>query len=232
MESLQKDIGKNYRTICATNETEREKVQSKHNIIFYSTAGGLATVAAIGSVLVAGPLGLGLFAWAAGNTLFATAAGGAAGGGIGGAGIGAGVNYLLPRRWFGTSSVLKDTVKNLKESRKNHFGMQQNTPLEGESTASSSSDIETTPLNSDVVSNSVEQAPTNNTSASANPASPTQNNAPHASHNIETSTTTTYEFDTPADRVMVAEFCNTYSETNHFYIFTALKNYILGFLYR
>lgn len=220
-------MGRGYRTIRDTNEVERGKVQSKHNIIFFSTAGGLAVAAAIGSVLVAGPLGLGLFATYTYNSMFAAAAGGAAGGGIGGAGIGAGIKKLIPRRWLGTSSALSETVQDLKKSRKNQFGIQRSTSLERDNTATSSNDFEMTPLGSDVVSTSGLQAPTNITAAFANQTPPTQNSTPHAPRNIETNTTTTYEFDTPADRVLVAEFCNTFGETNYFYEFHELKDYIL-----
>lgn len=226
LESLQKDMEKDYRTICKANEKERETVQSRQSKIVYSTTVGLTIVGGIAAAVVAGPLGLGLFA-AASDAMALAAGGGATGGAVGGAGIGFGLKKLVPRSWLGTSSVLCATVENLKKSRKNRsVGIPCNILEEEGIAASSSGDIE---MASDVLSNS---GPTNNTSAFANQTLPTENSTPNTSRIIETNTITTYEFDTPADRVQVAEFCNTFSETNHFYIFTVLKNYILGFLSR
>lgn len=243
MESLQKDIQKGYRTVHDVNETERVNVQSKQKKIFASVAGGVAVAGAIGSILVAGPLGLGLFATyaAASNSMLGgLALGGAAGGGIGGAGIGAGIKKLLPRKWLGTETALSKTMKHLKDSRKNRFGMETNlvddTALPSissasEGTASSSSDIEMTPINSNTMSNSAAQAPQNNTAIFTDRTASMQNNTTHASSNIETNTTTTYEFTTPADRVQVAEFLRTCSQTNHFafpqMIFDNIKNSFL-----
>lgn len=225
LESLQKDMEKGYRTIRETNEKEREKVQFRQNTIFYSTIGGLGVAGAIAAAVVTGPLGLGLFA-AASSAMALTTGGGATGGVAGGTGIGFGLYKLIPRSWLGNSSAVSATVGNLKESRKNRTGGIPCNTLEEGNAASSSDDVE---MASDVLPNS---APTNNASAFAYQTSPTENNTPNTPRNIETNTITTYKFDTPADRAQVAEFCNTYSETNHLYMFTELKNYILGFLPR
>lgn len=233
METLQKDIQNGYRTIHDANETERVNVQSKQKKIFVSIAGGIAVAGAVGSVLVAGPLGLGLFASyaAASNSMLSGLIfGGAAGGGIGGAGIGAGIKKVLPRKWLGTETALSKTMKQLKDSRKHKFGM-ESIPSASDSPVSSSSDIQMTHMNTDAMSNSAEQEPLNNTATVSGRIESMQNSTARSASNIETNTTTAYEFTTPADRILVAEFIRTYSSTNHFYvpkmIFRNIKDTIL-----
>lgn len=236
MESLEKDVQKDYRVILETNEIEKVSVRSKQKTIFFSAAGGLAVAGAIGAVLVGGPIGLGLFTTyaAASNSMLAgLSAGGAAGGAIGGAGIGGGITKLLPRKWLGTDSALSKTVKNLKESRKSRSGVaytELSTSSGRDSTATSSaSDIEMTPLSSDSVSNNAAQPPVNNTPAFTD-------STAHTTVNRVTETIKEYLFPTPADRAEVAEFLRYNSQTNYFYgpkmIFNNIKDSILGLLPR
>lgn len=61
MKSIQKDIEKGYATICDENKSLRDNVESKKTIIFTSIAIGATAVGAIGSVILGGPLGLGMY---------------------------------------------------------------------------------------------------------------------------------------------------------------------------
>lgn len=122
MKSLENGIEKQYKEIQEVNTKEREKVESGKSKIWKVAAVVGIAAGAIGSVVVAGPFGLGLIFAEAGSALLGgLAAGGAAGGATAGAGVGFGIKKLVPRKWFGESSVLKKTMKSLKESVKSIF---------------------------------------------------------------------------------------------------------------
>lgn len=233
MELLQKDIEDGYRIIHKVNEIERANVQSKQMHIVVGITAGAA--------LAGWGLGIGLFAtYAASQSLLgAFSLGGMAGGGVGGFGIGEGLKKFLPRRLFGSETALSKTIKHLKESRKKTFSKEittvNNTVLPdissaSDSTASSSSEV--TSVNTDTMFNSAAHMRLSNTTTFTDPAASMQNSTALSSDNIESNTTTTYEFTTPADRYLVAEFLRTNSSPNHFEIPEMIYNTINDFILR
>lgn len=236
MDSLTKNMQKQYNTIEEVNKKEKIRVESNQKKIFASVAGGAVVAGAIASVLVAGPLGLGLFstyAAASPSMLSALIAGGAAGGGIGGAGIGAGIKKLIRRRWLGTENALSKTVEELERSRTSRFGetfltVENTVSSNISSSESSASNIRMIPENSCTMFNNTASLPQNNTiNLSDQQTSSTQ---AYDSDNVETNTSSTnYLFAPPADLRDVAEFLRYNSKTNHFYVFTEMKDTIMHY---
>lgn len=173
-------------------------MESKKTTIFTSVAVGATIVGAVGSVILGGPLGLGLFAAfseAGPAMLGGLAAGGVVGGGIGGLGIGAATKKWFPRKWFGEQSALSKTMKRLKQSLKDEFGAQDDTPsntaVEPSEThdnmTSSPSNTETAPL----IPNNEVRRRSSNTESLSDHAPLTQSNTASISGNMEEDDTTT-----------------------------------------
>lgn len=121
MESLRECIEKVYDTIHDTNNSEKEHVETKKKRIFASITIATTVAGVIGSVVMGGPLFLGLFnrtiAEAGLQIICGLVAGGATSGSLGGASIGVGVNKLLPRKWCGSEFALNEAIKSLKNSQ-------------------------------------------------------------------------------------------------------------------
>lgn len=121
METLGERIKKSYDTIHDTNKSEKENVETKKKRIFASITIATTVAGAIGSVVMGGPLFLGLFnrtiAEAGLQLIGGLVASGATGGSVGGASIGIGVNKLLPRKWFGSECALDKMINSLKNSQ-------------------------------------------------------------------------------------------------------------------
>lgn len=180
---------------------------------------GSTVVGAVGSLKLGGPIDFGLFATfaEAGPAVLAGLAGaGATGGGLGGLGIGLGTKKWIPRKLFGESSALKKQIKRLKESRKDNYCEEistANRTLHADITTSSSG-MEITSGNIATTPNSATSVPTTCTTALSDRNETPPNNTETTSGNIEPTATV---LTTPANRVEVAEFDTTHSETNHFY---------------
>lgn len=183
------------------NKRLRNNVESKKSTIFKSVAVGATVLGAVGSVILGGPIGLGLFAAfaeAGPAMLGGLAAGGAVGGLAGGAGIGAAAKKWFPRKWFGEQLGLSKAMKRLQQSLKNEScgvdDAPSNTPVESsethDNTTSSPSDTETTPL----IPNNEVRKRSSNTESLSDHAPATQSNAAvlaSISGNMQTADTTT-----------------------------------------
>ncbi|KAJ6636400.1 Atlastin [Pseudolycoriella hygida] len=98
---LQKAIRKKFIPFENLNKARRKTISSAKNKIMKYVAAGAAAVAAVGSIVVAGPLGLGIFLGEASIALVTAVTTGSAFGGAGlGVGLSAMVTSLLPARWF------------------------------------------------------------------------------------------------------------------------------------
>lgn len=187
---------------------------------------------AIGSVVVAGPLALGLFStYAAASPAMwgGLVAGGVTGGGIGG-GIGAGIKKFIPRKWFGAETALSKAIAALKQSRKRQcyekFPSGEDTELPSRpSTGPSTSGIQMLPANSCTMSNTASVPPTDTTNRCHQRSSVRSTHADD-SHNTETNASTEYLFAPPTDWRRVSAFANTYGQTNYFYGVKVLYNFV------
>lgn len=210
MKSIQNGMRNGFEAIREINMTEKRKVESKKNVVCASIAGVATVAGAIVSVVLGGPIGFGLFAAAAeaGPALLAgLAAGGAVGGGIGGFGLGLGTKRWLPRKLFGEHTALKKELKRLKEFKRLSF---DNTMTLAADTATPNV-TENSPANIATMPNN---ATSDRIDTISNTASTSDNIEPTASTSEQN--TMAYEFTTPANRHLVAEFVQLNGETNYY----------------
>lgn len=237
-----------YATLRDVNKSQRDNVESKKSTIFKSIAIGATVVGGIGTVILGGPLGLGLFAAfaeAGPAVLGGLAAGGVAGGGLGGLGIGAATKKWFPRKWFGEQSALKKTMKRLKQSLKDGFSGEVETfnnstlPVVSSATSthdnvvSSPSNVETASVNTTVTKNE-EPEHSSNTVTLSDHSALTQNNTASISSNITTDgTVEASDPTTPTtDNAETADL----GRTDYLYLpqlaANAIRNFISNFLHR
>lgn len=188
-------------------------MESTKSTIFKSIAIGATVVGGAASVILGGPLGLGLFAAfaeAGPVMLGGLAAGGAAGGVLGGLGIGAGTKKWFPRKWFGEQTALRKAMKRLKQSLKGEFGG------EVESSENATLPIDSSaPVNTTAIPNNEAPDLPSSTSTLSDHAESTQNNSASISSNkvtntiLSNSTAEAGELTIPTNRAEVIEFDST-----------------------